>query len=761
MRLKGSPEAVKYGWTSIIENAEPADGYRLAGFRLIPVGVMDSCYNFVRTADGRLAVRGGSQAKLTLNDTNNMTSVLAMERYSQDGSIIVAHDTVGAQHHFFLYSADLGTLVHKNSLLGWSGAEPSRPRAVELFEKLYVTDATEGIAGRQQMVAISADGTQTNVQPNIGGSGTEILHPYCAAVYNNVLFIAGQDFGETDAPAMVRHSFLGQDPSVAAGWDPLAFNTIGAAGEYVRAMEPGNSILLIAKESELYRLTGFGQALPGWQYRVQPVDNTDYLGVKWPGALRYAEGYWYGVAESGPWRSDGQTTEILVRPRLRSWQQVTALDRAVVRYDPFRRVIMFGFVIAGQTQISRVWLWDIDAEHWVSDWILPVTVNDFVAVAEAGLAAPTGAPGTPSITHTSATLTTVTGVAVLTDTSASTEIWIDRGAGFVKDQVLVPAATAFTISGLTNSTAYPIQARHIKNGIASGYGGVAFGYTLLQSPQLSASVIGPSEIDLTLVQQSAGSDLKLLNDSVLIKTWAAQPNGTVTFANTSLSSGTQYTYVAESFRGDWPSAIQTSAPVTVMATTTGSGGGGGLAIPSVPTFNASDSTLTAVTATFSPGDPALSTEVWANQGSGYVLITTLTPATTTFTIPSCPNGTAIPCKLRHKDGSGNVGAYGSIGTGFTLLPAPTVSNASSERTSITVSVHGAVMATVTLQRDGITIKTWTNAAAGTNSFTDIGVDCGNSYTYSAFLTRSDWPAGITQSATTTESFDTLGCGGGL
>lgn len=762
MRLKGTEELISSGWVGgIVEDAEPSDGYRKSGFTMVPVGIMDACTNFVRTTDGRLAVRNGSQAVVQLDDGlgTNASSVLAIQRYSQDGAVLVFYEASAGVHFAALYSGDLQTrVVSAATNLAWNKTPndpPARPRVVELFEKLYIGDATRALADRQPLVALDAAGTKTAVLADFG-SGSEAVRPYALAVYNNVLFISGQDAGQVNAPAMVRHSFLGKPPENADGFDPEAYATIGAAGEFITAMVPGRSILLIAKENELYRLSGFGRALEGWQYAVQPIENTDYVGVKHPGAMCFAEGYWYGVGESGPFRTDGLSIEMLVRPRLRSWRNVTALDQAVVRYDPTRRAILFGLVTGNATAINTVWLWDIDAEQWMADWLLPVAVNDIYALATQGLAGPDAAPSSLTIDHTQATLSSVTGSFTTGDTTAKTNVWVDKGTGFVLALTLNPNVTTFTIPGLPNSAKCPVKVEHIKNGISSGFTGVVYGYTVLAAPTLEVTGTGANSVNLSATQQANGADLVLKRDGTTIKTWVAQPSGTLPYADTGRASSTTYTYTLYSTRADWPASLVQSATVTAQATT----GASNITPPGSPVFDHSQATASTCHFSFTPGDASLPTEVWVNHGSGFTFLTQLAAGVTTYTVSFLNANTALPVELRHKDpATGSTSLFSAIGTGYTTLTAPTLASPTSDHTSITVNVTVPVRANLTLKRDGTTIATWSNVL-NTQSKYDSGLACSNGYTYTASFVAVDWPAQLQQSPTATSSFSTAECGGG-
>src|SRR5207247_420385 len=114
--------------------------------------------------------------------------------------------------------------------------------------------------------------------------------------------IAGYGDEETaggDRPETVRHSYLGKAPDASDGFDKDAYELVGAKGDRVTAMRKGRGLLLCAKPNELYRISGFGRAYPGWQYATEGVHNTAGFGVENPLALDHAAGCWYGVGRQG------------------------------------------------------------------------------------------------------------------------------------------------------------------------------------------------------------------------------------------------------------------------------------------------------------------------------------------------------------------------------------------------------------------------------------------------------------------------------
>lgn len=580
MRLRARPEQAA-GWSHIVEGADSSLGFDRNG----PIGLMDSCTNMIRTPTG-LLVRGGSRVAVALVDAGAaaMSSVLVMGRYSQKGAAIIAHRAAASKHYGFLYSPDLATM-HARVDLGWNVASPAKARLTELFEKVYANDATRSLASRQQLVSLDASGVLTAVTGRLNGTHDAALKPYAMEVYGNNLFIAGIDgtagnANLTSVPAMVRHAFLGKDPSAALSWDKDAYNIIGNRGDFVTAMVRGDDSMLIAKEHELYRLTGSGRALEGWQYVVEPIDSTEHVGVEWPGALAFAEGRWYGVGKAGPFMVDGKQVVRMVNARTRSWARVVDLDQAVVRYYPEWRCVLFGLVYRGQTGIGQVWAWNIDDNVWVGDIPLPVTVVDLGVVADnlTGIGGSSGVgpnptPPTLTVVHTSATQVSVAGTFVRGDASADTEIWIDKGAGYVLAQTVLAAAPAtFSIGVLFHSAKYKAKARHVKDGVVGNWSAEVDAYTLLAPPANFTLAPSQTYVRVSVMQVAHLSELQVDRGATPIIRYPDQASGTVVYTDGELPCETTYTYHARSYRADWPAAINATAWVDATTATTGCGG---------------------------------------------------------------------------------------------------------------------------------------------------------------------------------------------
>lgn len=570
------------GWTGgIRENAPPALAESAA-----KVATVDKSRNFFATGTGKLAVRGGSQIKATLNAANK---VLYLRPFTPVGAIAIAHTDTSSKHKLWRLTSDLAfyTGVEATSThdLVWDKATPARPIGAELFEKMYIADATIDYAARKGLVCVDSAGTVTNVSFDLGG-GAEQLKPYVCEEFNNHLFVAGYENKTTgaDTPATLRHSYLGISPEAAGGFDPLAYNYIGAKGQRITGLKKGRGLMLVAKSNELHRVTGFGIAKPGWTFAVEQVQNTQGLGVSNPYAFTYAAGYWYGVGESGPWRSDGFSTESLVSARGRSWAQITNLAYSWVIYHPDRRCILFGLnqtpVPSGKsaTYPTVIWAWDTQREVWITDISAPSGsgfTGDFHyahAIPTTTALGPSAAPSGLAFTHASAALTSVAATWANGDATATTEIWVrdnETGAS-VLWQTALAAATSATIGGLVQGKNYKVKLRHIKNSIATDFIAEVDAYTLLPAPTqitLDMRLPGQSFVDVACGTTTTTHEYLERNASPLDDQSCTAP-GIYGYHDTGLGHGVSYTWRARVYSSAWPAAIQYSAYTSQVGVTT-------------------------------------------------------------------------------------------------------------------------------------------------------------------------------------------------
>ncbi|KKK92644.1 hypothetical protein LCGC14_2700870, partial [marine sediment metagenome] len=322
----------------------------------------------------------------------------------------------------------------------WATAAAHRPVMAEMFEKLFISDADLTYGDRHTFLSVDGGGTLKQPSFKFGSGSAQAIRPYCLEEYNSHLFVGGygsEDTGDDDRPEMLRHSWLGRSAddvtSGAEGFDKEAWLMLGQKGVRVTGLRKGRGLLLAAKRSELYRISGFGRAYPGWQFSVEGVNNSLGMGVTNPYALAYAGGFWYGLGAQGPFRTDGFLTESLVGPRQREWRAVEDIDNAWVAFHPERRVMLFGVRIpsrfAGGTIYPNViWAWDVMRDVWQHDWDLNGTEVLFAtpSATSTGLA-PTSPPN--SLVLTVATVVGYTATWVNGDATAETEVWDRPGAG--------------------------------------------------------------------------------------------------------------------------------------------------------------------------------------------------------------------------------------------------------------------------------------------------------------------------------------------
>jgi hypothetical protein len=533
------------------------------------VSTVDQSQNFFATGPGKLAVRGGSQVKQTLTSANR---TLYLRPFTPVGAIVVAFADGSTNHYLWRLTTDAAfytgvEATSKHALPGgWIKGTAARPIGAELFEKMFLADATVDYSARAGLVSVDNAGTMTAVSFDLGG-GAEQLKPYVVEEYNNHLFAAGYENKtlSADAPATLRHSFLGVSPETAGGFDSLAYLYVGAKGQRITGLKKGRGLLLVAKSNELYRVTGFGIAKPGWTFAIEMVQNTQGLGVANPYALTYAGDYWYGIGDSGPFRTDGFTVESLVAARRRSWAKVTNLAYSWVVYHPDRDVVLFGVnqtpVPAGRsaTYPTVIWVWDCQREVWISDIAMSADMHYAQAIPSATILGPTGVPSALAFTHASATLTSVAATWTNGDATAATEIWlrdVTNSGSYYLWSTAAAAATSATLTGLTQGVNYKAKLRHIKSGVASDFTAEVDAYTLIPAPVVTYYVPPASgSKQITSGVSVARGSLQTEKNTVLLQTTPITVVGNYVVADTLLPAAN---YRSRIFDAGWPAAIQNS-----------------------------------------------------------------------------------------------------------------------------------------------------------------------------------------------------------
>ncbi len=555
--------------TGLLTRALPFDGWvrglvQEAGVGTLPIGTTEDGTNFVPLPAGRLETRGGSRVLLTLNDDGGvpaeLTHVLGLFPKALSGAVAIGWADATDKHYAYALTSDIAFAGASEAASRtafpstWTRNAPGRPVAARLFERLYVCDAQPLYANRNTLVVIDAVVPPGITEPTFefvpGGAAAAALRPYCLEEYNNVLFIAGygdEETGMGDAPETVRHSFLGRVPSAANGFDPQAFNVIGAEGERVTAMKKGRGLLLLAKANELYRLSGFGRAYPGWQYQVEPIFNTDGFGVANPLGLEHAESWWYGIGRQGPFRTDGFTVQSLVGPRQRVWRGMSQLEFGWVRYHPDRRLVLFGLHPAESpgakpTYPYILWAWDVDRSVWTLDhaYLRSDAGADYLDIATIATVAsetvkgPTSPPGA----LVNSLITTSGWRAGWTngDTSTGNEIeyWEKKtvsGTWELKGVIAVTGASNFfDVAARLNHTEYWWKVRARKNGLFSAYSAEIRVRTLISQPTISfVECLGGGQLHVRVTQNATGTSCRVETSPFQQAAWTT----VVTFSGTS------------------------------------------------------------------------------------------------------------------------------------------------------------------------------------------------------------------------------------
>ncbi len=473
-RLLGARVTRIAGWVGgVQENTEPAFG-KPNGLAAIRRGT--NAWH----EDQQLVRRGGTReaAAYALEDLNDTVGVIP---FSQVGLVAIAHSVDSATHRVIAHAPDGAFILPTRETateatsseplsVGWDTATPGVPNGDELFEALYVADDSP-IATRRplQKIALSAGALAVSLPLSELGAGPAApLFPAGAFVFNSHLFIFGYGSEDNlDEPHTMRHSYLGRDPGALDGFDPLAYATIGAQGQPIRAGARGQGVALVAKEAELYRITGSGAALPGWQFAVQQVSSSLAAGCANARCLVFAENAWYGLGRNGPWRCDGQSVEVLREQRDTSWNGVGDLSAAFVVYHPRRRAVLF-FLPESASSLEGegatvCWTWDLSLNRWAPDQRPAQRVRHAAAVAPSGVVVNTAPSNVAQVLtagafrETSAQLRWTIGLA-----NQATEVWLASPTAGAQLVATVDAGiTGLVLTGLTAGTAYTVTVRHV------------------------------------------------------------------------------------------------------------------------------------------------------------------------------------------------------------------------------------------------------------------------------------------------------------
>jgi hypothetical protein len=499
MRISGTTQHVA-GWAGgLIERAEPDRASR-DSFE----GRLRAGENLVHGGTGRLAVRGGARAALTLAE-QSISDLVALHRWSPTGAILVAHSATNDKHYAYALTAEGGLALPSGAAtetgsrvdLGWNTINPIWAQGVELFETLFLVDTAD--TNRQAMKSLKLTAgalALATVSADLDANAVSVaMKPAGLGVYGAVLFAYGwEDEGVGAAPHILRHSLLGQDPTDSVGWNADAYATIGAQGEPIRSVAPGQDILLVAKYAELYRVFGDPDALPGWQFQIQPVNASQRVGAVNQHALCYESDRWWGIGRDGPWVFDGKVATSLVGARRERWGQVGDLATAFVEPHPRRGSVLFGFAepaaLVSGTRASRLWSFDTVADKWAPDFTFPSRFWITRSIAQAGVTLDTIPDLLVWVTeggtyeHTALSFRFSPG-----DVSAQTEVWVQPAGGSSALAATLPAGMAGgRISGLARGVCYTVKVRHRKGDALTEFGSEVEMCTRIDAPRLLGSL---------------------------------------------------------------------------------------------------------------------------------------------------------------------------------------------------------------------------------------------------------------------------------
>lgn len=770
MRIPGASVVHVAGWGGgLFEDAEPD----LVDPRGRVVGTLDDGLNLVTLPGGRLKVRGGSEVVQTFAAVGGqaISDVLNLFRFTPTGALAVAHTSGGSKHYAYAladtmaFALPVGAATEAGSRvdLTWNTATAGRPVAAELFERLYLVDGS--LTNRRELLEVKVSGgalVTTKPTYDLDGSGGApgAVKGYTIAAFNGVLFVAGwQDEVSTFEPAVLRHSFLGVDPVSASGFDPDAFLLVGAKGQAITALSPGNNILLVAKEHELYRITGAGRAVAGWQYPIAPLDNTLGLGCTNPYAVAHAAGFWYGIGRSGPWRSDGASVELLRRGRDRSWGRVDSLGLATVVHDPERHRVLFGFYETGQPSYDEApfswWKWDVLNERWDVSDRFGRSFHNACAVpfgaSQAAAGPPTALAQSFAFGHGDFGATVLSGSFTIGDAGAETEIWLRHASqSDVLTQTLPAGVARFTIDGVVlNWEVCYVKARHKKAGVYSDFTGEIAFYPRLRPPSLSLARTATSNtVSVTNYADNSLAQNLYADGGAYSKTWLDAPPGASTDTPASLSSPLTATIEEPDLVGHAESAVSS---ITLQSLVTAPAG----STPSPPSQSmASDLLATAINVLWQPhntvgGAHELQYRV-TGSGSGWTTAQAFTQSglgTHTFQITGLTASTKYDVRVTLASGTSPSAAT----VMYTKIAAPTIAVAQGGAATPDVDIT----VTVPTSAGGYDVRVYSasNAggtpnynqlhaaqSAGAHVYNSTAGTCGVRDKYYAAMYNSTWPA---------------------
>jgi hypothetical protein len=309
--------------------------------------------------------------------------------------------------------------------------------------------------------------------------------------------------------------------------------------------------------------------------------------------------------------------------------------------------------------------------------------------------------------------------------------------------------TAFSDTGLTCGTTYTYTVKAMNaDGDSAGVTATATTFACTVAPPtapggLAAIAVSQTQINLSWTDNSSNeTGFKIFRDGVELLPSPKVGANVTTFNDTGVTCGTTYTYTVKA-----TNAAGDSAGVTATATTFACASGS----PTAPVG------LTSVAK--SPTQVDLSWTDNSSDETGFkiyrngVLITTTDAGVTTFSDTGLACGTTYTYEIKAVNASGDSpGTTITVSTPACASGAPT---APGGLTAIAVSQTQINLLWIDnssdetgfkIFRNGVLIKT---TDANVTTFSDTGVSCGKTYTYTVKATNADGDsAGVTATATT-------------
>ena len=158
-RQRGEPKRIA-SWTKhgVIENTD------VGSFEL---GALESALNALPLSGRKMATRGGSAdvRTVTSDGSTALVDTLFLMEYTPTGAMAIAFGS--SKHWAIIANVNFSTINQRVDLTNDADADwttQGRPIAVEMFEKLYVADATKDFA-RIECQRIAASSTVPESSP--------------------------------------------------------------------------------------------------------------------------------------------------------------------------------------------------------------------------------------------------------------------------------------------------------------------------------------------------------------------------------------------------------------------------------------------------------------------------------------------------------------------------------------------------------------------------------------------------------------------